>query len=260
MWKSLMKLATPLAKNDNALLSGEHLLHQQLRTTFIVKRRIEPFLAKQGEPLKKLKTRHYLYDLVKDTSNEKKPDLELILTSYVEGLGNVGDKVSVRANYAYNELLLPGRAVYATPENEEKFKNTEIRNVRHFSSPQALVMMKILSKICLSIVMNKDSPWTLQPWHIRTSFRKCGYVVPEYAITMPKQEIKGPDLNLEGKEFYIIVTINKTETVKVRCRIHHWSTDITNRLPYDEEGFWKKPAELLFPDDELAKVETTKID
>ncbi|EFA07188.1 large ribosomal subunit protein bL9m [Tribolium castaneum] len=258
MWKALMKLGPPLAKSD-VLLSSEHLLHQQLRTTFVVKRRIKPFLAKQGEPPKKLKTRHYLYDLVKNTNVEKKSDIEVILTSFVEDLGNMGDKVTVRPNYAYYHLLLPGLAVYATPENEAKYKNTETTNVRHFSSPRALHVIKALSRISLSIIMNKDSPWTLQPWHVKTSFRKCGFIVPEYAITMPKREIKGPNLDLEGKEFYIIVTVNKMETVKVRCQIRHWSTDITNRLPYNEE-FWKKPTELLFADDELAKVETTKID
>lgn len=69
-------------------------------------------------------------------------------------------------------------------------------------------MLKALATIRLSIIMNKDSPWTLQPWHIRTSFRKCGFVVPEHAITMPQREIKGPDMNLEGKYFYIIVTVS----------------------------------------------------
>lgn len=55
--------------------------------------------------------------------------------------------------------------------------------------------------------MNKDMPWTLEPWHVKVSFRKSGYVVPEEAITIPK-EIKGPDMSLENKEFFVIVTVN----------------------------------------------------
>lgn len=53
--------------------------------------------------------------------------------------------------------------------------------------------------------------------------------------------------------------MNKTETVKVKCTIHHWSTNATEKLPHEVE-FWKKPYELLFPDDELAKAETTKLE
>jgi large subunit ribosomal protein L9 len=255
MWKSLIKLATPLAKSENCLLLAENILQQQLRTTFILKRKIPPNLTRKGYPLKKLRTRNYLYELVKNTNCEKKPDLDIILTSYVDGLGNVGDRVSVKPGYAYNNLLLPGLAVYATPENIEKYKNLEIKDVVQYSSPKALKMLESLSRITLSIIMNKDSPWTLQPWHVRASFRKCGYVVPESAIEMHQKSIKGPDMNIEGKEFYITVTINNTEKTKVRCRLHHWSTDPSERLPYIE-GFWKEKGELLFPED--SEIERSK--
>lgn len=38
------------------------------------------------------------------------------------------------------------------------------------------------------------------------------------------------------------------ETVKVRCRIHHWSTQITEKLPHVPEHY-KTPKEPLFPED-----------
>jgi large subunit ribosomal protein L9 len=41
------------------------------------------------------------------------------------GLGKRGDEVSVRPNFAYNKLLLPGLAVYPTPENKTKYLSTE---------------------------------------------------------------------------------------------------------------------------------------
>lgn len=123
-------------------------------------------------------------------------------------------------------------------------------------------------------------PWTLEPWHVRTSFRKAGFVVPEHAIEMPPVTIKGPDLSLQDKEFYVTVTvsillcvcavllsydvkiydvllllqINKTEKVNVRCRIHHWATGL-DRLPWTE-FHWKKPKEPLIPEQaaELEKM------
>lgn len=68
--------------------------------------------------------------------------------------------------------------------------------------------MKTLSRVALTVVMNKDHPWTIKPWHVSTSFRKCGYIVPEYAITLPDKPISGPDLSLQGKEFYVTVTVS----------------------------------------------------
>lgn len=70
--------------------------------------------------------------------------------------------------------------------------------------------------------MNKDHPWTLKPVHIKTSFRKCGYIVPEHTITMPEKEIKGPNLDLENKEFYVTVTVN----FYVICILHICNTTL----------------------------------
>lgn len=107
------------------------------QTTYILKRRVQPFLHKKGAPLKKLRSRHYVYELVEDTNRIKQPDIEVILTKYVEGLGNVGQKVSVKPFYAYNQLLLPGLAVYTTQENIEKYENKIIEDVERYSTPTA---------------------------------------------------------------------------------------------------------------------------
>lgn len=55
--------------------------------------------------------------------------------------------------------------------------------------------------------MNMEKSWTIQPWHIKAAFRKCGYIVPEYAITLPDKQIVGPDMSLQGKEFFVTVTV-----------------------------------------------------
>lgn len=78
---------------------------------------------------KTLRSRHYVYELVKDTTTEKQPLLKLILTSHVEGLGNKGDVVEVKPSYGYNNLILLQKAVYANEENLKNFadlkKNVE---------------------------------------------------------------------------------------------------------------------------------------
>lgn len=64
--------------------------------------------------------------------------MNVILTSFVDGLGNAGDKVTVPQNYAYIHLLLPRLAVYDTPENVEKYKDIlQGVDVVKYSSPSA---------------------------------------------------------------------------------------------------------------------------
>lgn len=88
--------------------------------------------------------------MIKNTAIERQPDIEVLLTSVVEGLGNVGDKVSVRPQFAYNNLLLPGLAVYASPENQEKYKDLAINtDVKKYSTPSA-------AYVCIFLVLNSN--------------------------------------------------------------------------------------------------------
>lgn len=105
-----------------------------------MKRRVAPYLHKKGFPARRLRSRHYVYDLVRNTVADKQPLIDLVLTSYVDGLGNVGDKVSLRSEYGYNNILLPGLGVYATPNNLEKYQSNENiqEDTEHYSSPVAL--------------------------------------------------------------------------------------------------------------------------
>lgn len=214
-----------------------------------MKRQIDPFLHKKNQKPRKLKSRDFNYDLVEDINRRKHPDLQVILTQFVEGLGQKGDIINVRPTFAYNKLLLPGLAVYVTPENIEKFK-PKAGEVTHqeekHSSQFAQRTVNMLQYRVFAIVMNKDHPWELEPWHIRASLRKCGYFIKsDSAIELPAEKITGPDLTKQNKEFIVIVTVNNTEKAKVRCRIHHWSVDPSDRLPYVFEH-WKQDAEPLF--------------
>ena len=97
----------------------------------MLKRRFPPNLYKKNQKPGKLRGRHFVYDLVEDTTIKKKPNLEVVLTAFVEGVGSKGDVVSLKPNEAYNKLLLPGLAVYKTPENVAKYateKETEVHS------------------------------------------------------------------------------------------------------------------------------------
>lgn len=217
-----------------------------MQNTFILKRRWSPGLHKANQKPHKLRGRHYVYDLIEDTTVKKRPNLEVVLTAFVEGIGDKGDIVSLKQNIAYNKLLLPGLAVYKTPENQARYTKTadEKDSIAH-SSPFAQRTVNVLENRILAVVMNKDNSWVVEPWHIRASLRKIGVNAVEEAIELPEEPITGPDLLKQNKEFDVYVTVNRLERAKVRCRIHHWSSEPSERLPHVHEH-WKDPAEPLF--------------
>ncbi|EZA48530.1 hypothetical protein DMN91_006957 [Ooceraea biroi] len=235
-------LAAPLPSQADCLL-------QQTRNTYILKRKYELPLHKKNQKPHRFKSRHYIYEVVDHQDKKKQKVLDLILTKFVSGIGNVGTRVSIPANVAYKSLLLPKLADYATPENVEKYmKLVETQEVESpFSSVTVENTMKYLTQLQVAVVMSKDVPWTLEKWHIRTHFRKVSVSVPEDAITMPEKPISGPNMDIEGKEFYVTLTINNREQIKVRCVIHHWATEKAARLFVPE--FWKLPPEPIFPED-----------
>ncbi|XP_018364538.1 PREDICTED: 39S ribosomal protein L9, mitochondrial [Trachymyrmex cornetzi] len=236
-------LATPTSSSNADYLS------QQTRNTFILKRRNPVPLHKKNSKPHRLRTRHFIYDLVEDTNVKKKEPLDLILTQYVAGFGNVGTRVSLHPTTAYSKLLLPKLADYATPENIEKYTKLAVdqEGDKPFSSSSVEKTMKYLSRKRISIVMSKDVPWTLEKWHIKANFRKAGIYLPEDSITMPVKPISGPNLDLQGKEFYVTITINNREQVKVRCNLHHWTPESSSQIYVSE--FWKLPADPIFPED-----------
>uniref|UniRef100_A0A1B0B503 Large ribosomal subunit protein bL9m n=1 Tax=Glossina palpalis gambiensis TaxID=67801 RepID=A0A1B0B503_9MUSC len=221
-------------------------LQQQVRTKYILKRKYEPPLHKINQKPRLMRGRHHIYELVEDTCVKKPKNIDVILKTFVEGVGDKGDVLSLKPTFAYNKLLLPGLAAYKTEENIAKYaKKIEEKVEAKHSSPYAQRTVNMLERLVLAVVMNKDHPWVIKPWHVKASLRKAGYICKEECITLPKDSIEGPDLTKENKEFYCTITINNVETARLKCRIHHWSTDPSERLPYVTEH-WKMPAEPLF--------------
>jgi len=224
----------------------------QYTGTFILKRRNAPLLSKRNHPEgshRPLRRRHMIYDTVSRPGLQALPSIDVILTQYVEGVGKPGDLISVKVTQAHNDLLSMGRAVYASPENVERYRElaaaADAAQEQH-SSIYSAQTAKTLAKRVINISMNLREPWTLEPWHVRVAFRKAGVMVPESCMTLPAQPVSGPDLEgLEGREFIVTVTINRLERVPVRCRIHHFASDPADRLPWTRQP-WLRPAEPLF--------------
>lgn len=216
-----------------------------------MKRRWEPRLSKKGYPQRPFRPRNFVYDLVDDTNTIRKPDLNVIMTDYVKGVGYKGDLVTMRPHRAYHDFLVTGLAVYDTPENRATYDTeARLREVRR--SPFMERTIQTFGRRTISVCMNKFKPWIIEPWHIRASMRKAGlFVANDSQIELPKTPITGPDMAKQNKEFFVTITINNMEKARVRCRLHHMTLDQKLRLPYAE--FWKEEADLLFPDDETQR-------
>lgn len=52
--------------------------------------------------------------------------MEVILLEKVRNLGNLGDKVNVKAGYGRNFLIPQNKAVFATPKNIELFEQRRV--------------------------------------------------------------------------------------------------------------------------------------
>jgi len=233
-----------------ALLATENVLCQQSRNTMILKRRWALFPHRKNGPVKALKAKTYVYELVKNTDTLPKTEsIEMILTGYVDGLGHAGELVKMKPIAAYNRLLLPGLAVYNTPENLKKYaQDTNAIDEKRFL-PSVHRCIDVLEGLTCLVHMNKHNPWVIEPWHIRGALRRMGIqVLDNSCIKIPDQKITGPDMSKENKEFFVTVTINNLAQARLRCRIIHHSNDPEEQLIYELEH-WKLPAEPLFPED-----------
>lgn len=74
--------------------------------------------------------------------------LPLIQIFIYLGVGNPGDIITTRPMLAYKTLLMPGHAVYATPENMEKYKVDEDKGKQdvEYSSPYVKKVINLQGK------------------------------------------------------------------------------------------------------------------
>ncbi|KAH7944854.1 hypothetical protein HPB49_001275 [Dermacentor silvarum] len=226
-------------------------------TTKILRRVVPPLLSKSWYKTPRLLTKeNYIYVCDEITEDKKKPNIDIILTQFVEGLGNKWDIVSVRPFYGLLKLIVPGLALYATPENlklREKMRVVNLGPV--FSTRTSPVTIRMLKSKIIRLPMNRDQGWTVEPWHLRSALRQAGITVPEEAIELPETPITGPDYaGKENKVFLATIYVNKVDKGMIPFRIQH----VGKAVRVDEGSevpFKKLPVEALFPEQEATLKE-----
>ena len=110
-------------------------------------------------------------------------------------------------------MLLPGLAVYASPENLNKYENITIaEDAVSYSSSTVRVSMSELKKMVVPLVMSGQHHWNIEPKHIKFAFLSQGIIVDESNITLPDVLIKGPDPTVIEKEFGVDVKVIRIES------------------------------------------------
>ncbi|XP_077997027.1 large ribosomal subunit protein bL9m-like [Glandiceps talaboti] len=196
------------------LLRSATLMAQPCRTAVVVERLVQPGLSKIGAR-PKIKPRHKVYKVVKDTRKPPPSEMQLILIQDVQRYGKKGDIVTVSKKVGRNKLLAPGLAVYPLPDNIQEYclakqtsdKTESISNL----SVMALKTIEFLKKKPVTIAVKDDIKFEISKYHVSDTYEsKLGVVVPENAVTLPETPITG------FGEYPIQITMNGVETVDTR--------------------------------------------
>ena len=105
-------------------------------------------------------------------------------------------------------MLLPGFAVYASPDNLDRFKDIVIaEDAVSFSSSTVNELVSKLSKMVVPLVMSGQSHWKLEPIHVKFALLSQGVSVDEKSIVLPEEPIAGPDQTILEKEIGVDIMV-----------------------------------------------------
>lgn len=182
----------------------------------------------------------HVYDVVE--TEPIKTEMKVLLTTYVEGYGDIGDSITVTKDDARNFLLPAQLATYDTLENRAKIhRQLEELNMteRVQRTPfAALTARQLQERLVIPILMNPNKPWVLEKFHVIAALRKVGVVVEsEDCLILPSDPVTKPS------EIEVNLTVNAIDTVIVKAKILNWTIDLDGNIIYDKFDIWAKPKE-----------------
>jgi len=160
-------------------------------------------------------------------------EIDILLTQRIEGLGSRGDIVKVKRRSARIHILA-GHAVYPSPFNlamyEADSKTAKKDTATHLNVSTVLLARSLQNHV-LVVHMNYDTDWTLTRDHIRLAMRKTGRMILDAnSIIMPVNEIKGPNMDIDGSLHKGYLLLDRQVIVPLLMRIRHVSSDPTKEI------------------------------
>jgi large subunit ribosomal protein L9 len=116
--------------------------------------------------------------------------MELILLENVQNLGNLGDKVKVKAGYGRNYLVPSGKAATATAENIARFevRREELEKAAVERHASAENRSAALSDVVVNITANASEEGKLYgsigPREIAEALEQMGHAVSKSEVTL----------------------------------------------------------------------------
>jgi large subunit ribosomal protein L9 len=145
--------------------------------------------------------------------------MEIILLQKVANLGNIGDRVKVKAGYGRNFLLPQGKATLATPDNIAKFeaRRAELEKAAGEELSQAQARASKLQGVKLTLTAKAGGEGKLfgsvGTSDIAEATRKAGFDVERSEVRLPHGPIRQAGEHVVQLHLHTDVTVDVPVTI-----------------------------------------------
>lgn len=145
--------------------------------------------------------------------------MEVILLQKIGRLGNLGDKVAVKAGFARNYLVPEGKAVFATADNLTKFeaRRAELEKIADANLKEAQTRAEKLQNLAITIAARAADEGRL---YGSLGTRDIADAIEKSGVKVEKSEIRLPNgpIRLLG-EHEILVQLHSDVTTQVKVNV-----------------------------------------
>ena len=218
---------------------------------YIKKPAISPYIVgdylKDVNPQPDYQEVYDLYDHTNEinTNDDPKEPVQVILLKNVDGIGGMGDVVTVPWEIARFKLIMSQKATYASEFNlkwyKELIESTKTNMLRP-SSIESPFTKRGLESTVFALTLSRKTPWTINTRHIRVALRRAGvFVASDESIILPDTPVTGPDMGKQLKVLIATVVINNHERVPTRFVITHHGVEL-------QDDYWAGHLEPVLPE------------
>ncbi|XP_061193451.1 large ribosomal subunit protein bL9m-like [Saccostrea echinata] len=232
-------------------IAQQKFLLNQIRSLHMVER-VRTVILHKDDRKPKIRGRHYIYRNI-ENPNPSPAEIDVLLTDHVDGLGIMGDIVTVPKRLWRNFLYQAQLATYPTPENivelshEMQALGDNAAILKQLGKFSRITLQKIRGLNLPVELMPSKTGWTLTKGHIRIALRKVGIAATEDSITLPED----PEMKTPGV-FIFTITMNEAVSLKVRGTLVERPLVFVEESPADKIQVWNNPP--VTPDEELNPV------
>jgi large subunit ribosomal protein L9 len=145
--------------------------------------------------------------------------MEVILLEKTRNLGDIGEKISVKAGHARNYLIPYGKAVMATAANLEKFAKMRVELEKNAAAALKLAQERSLKLADAVVTISSKASeegklfGSITASNISSALKDIGFDVKKNEISMPQGPIR------QIGEYEIILLLHTDVTAKIKVNV-----------------------------------------